>query len=187
MQTQSASQRWDAQVREREATAATLKHWQWYTMGLPHSELFLEIRDFFDQMAPALQQGVQVLLKPDDMSVEVNIQSFSWWPLFSGTKSYTVVCGDSTVVSARVVASRSTKSWLFRMGGYVKLQSGDRERYLCLQRLLLAVMTFSAQHDKLERIMSQDQTVFEENTEQRLEVNTWCMQRFHEDFWTSWA
>ena len=105
MQTQSASQRWDAQVREREATAATLKHWQWYTMGLPHSELFLEIRDFFDQMAPALQQGVQVLLKPDDMSVEVNIQSSSWWPPFSVTKSYIVVCGDSTVVSARVVAS----------------------------------------------------------------------------------
>ena len=72
-------------------------------MGRQHSELFLVIPDFFTQIA--LQQGVQVLLKPDNMSVEVNIQSSSWWPPFSVTKSYTVVCGDCTVVSALVVAS----------------------------------------------------------------------------------
>ena len=67
------------------------------------------------------------------------------------------------------------------MGGYVKLQSGDQERYLRLQRFLLAVMTSSAQNDKLERIMYRDQTVFEQNVEQRREVNARCMQHFYED------
>ena len=143
--------------------------------------------DFFTQMALALQQGVLVLLKPDKMPVEVKIQSSYWWPLFSMTKSYTVVCGDSTVVPACVMASQSTKSWQFQMGGCVKLLSSDQERYLPLQKLLLAVMTSSAQNDKLEHIMSLDQNVFEENAEQRLQVNTWCMERFCENIWTSWV
>jgi len=108
MQTRSAPQRWKEQEIERQIAAATLKHWQWYTEGRPHSELFLAMRDFFTQFA--LQQGVQVHSKPDDMSVEVSISFTAWWNPFGVTKRYAVVSADSTVVSARIVAWQSTQS-----------------------------------------------------------------------------
>lgn len=137
------------------------------------------MQDFFTQVA--LQPGVQVHSKPDDMSVEVSISSAPWWNPFRVTNSYTVVSADSTVVSARIVARRSTQSWQYRMGGYVMIQSGGEQMYFRLLLFLWAVISSSAQDDKLKRIMTRDKTVFEENEEQRQQVYEWCLDRFRED------
>ena len=69
------------------------------------------------------------------------------------------------------------------MGGYVKIQSGGQQMDFSLLLFLWAVISSSAQDDKLKRIMTRDKTVFKENEEQRQQVYTWCLERFHNDKW----
>ena len=67
------------------------------------------------------------------------------------------------------------------------IQSGGEQMYFRLLLFLWAVISSSAQDDKLKRIMTRDKTVFEENEEQRQQVYEWCLDRFREDKWSNWA